>query len=224
MALVKAELSELPLRLFLQGALVLDTIPFENQETVAYEYMSQAFSLYEDEISDSRAQLAAITLMIGTLEQMKCFSEENHDPLRTQCALAASKLLKKPDQCRGVQVCSHLFWSGKTKTNHGEELKDAKRVLDCLKKGVKIASQCMDAGTKAQLYVELLNKYIFFAEKGHTGVTEEILQELTKRIREELPNVDAEEADQITKHFENTLGHIKVRQEAGEEPTFKNVS
>ena len=64
----------------------------------------QAFSLYEDEISDSRAQLAAITLMIGTLEQMKCFSEENHDPLRTQCALAASKLLKKPDQCRGVQV------------------------------------------------------------------------------------------------------------------------
>ena len=82
----------------------------------------QAFSLYEDEISDSRAQLAAITLMIGTLEQMKCFSEENHDPLRTQCALAASKLLKKPDQCRGVQVCSHLFWSGKTKTNNGQEV------------------------------------------------------------------------------------------------------
>ena len=78
--------------------------------------------MYEDEISDSRAQLAAITLMIGTLEQMKCFSEENHDPLRTQCALAASKLLKKPDQCRGVQVCSHLFWSGKTKTNNSEEV------------------------------------------------------------------------------------------------------
>merc|ERR1719210_2638835 len=123
-ALVKAEMSELPLRLFLQGALVLDTIPFENQETVAYEYMSQAFSLYEDEISESRAQLAAITLMIGTLEQMKCFSEENHNPLRTQCALAASKLLKKPDQCRGVQVCSHLFWSGKTKNNDGRELRD----------------------------------------------------------------------------------------------------
>ena len=45
MALVKAEMSELPLRLFLQGALVLDTIPFENQETVAYEYMSQVRQL-----------------------------------------------------------------------------------------------------------------------------------------------------------------------------------
>ena len=49
---------------------------------MAYEFMSQAFSLYEDEISDSRAQLAAISLMIGTLEQTTCFSEENHDPLR----------------------------------------------------------------------------------------------------------------------------------------------
>merc|ERR1711962_1266306 len=222
-ALVKAELAELPLRLFLQGALACNAIPFSNHETVAYEYMSQAFSLYEDEISDSRAQLAARTLMIGTLEQMKCFSEENHDPLRTQCALAASKLLKKPDQCRGVQVCSHLFWSGKTKTNNGEELKDAKRVLDCLKKGVKIASQCMDPGTKTQLYIELLNKYIFFAEKGHAGISDEIMQELIKRIREELPNIEAEEAEQVNKHFDNTIAHIKVRQEAGTEPTFKNL-
>ncbi len=34
-------MSELPLRLFLQGALVLDAVPFEGQETVAYEFMSQ---------------------------------------------------------------------------------------------------------------------------------------------------------------------------------------
>ena len=83
-------------------------------------FFFQAFSLYEDEISDSKAQLAAITLINGTLEQMDCFSEENHEPLRTQCALAASKLLKKPDQCRGVATCSHLFWSGKNTATEGE--------------------------------------------------------------------------------------------------------
>jgi hypothetical protein len=83
----------------------------------------QAFSLYEDEISDSKAQLAAITLIVATFEQMSCFSEENHEPLRTQCALAASKLLKKPDQCRGVATCSHLFWSGKSVATEGEEVR-----------------------------------------------------------------------------------------------------
>ena len=39
--LIKAEMSELPLRLYLQGALVLDGVPYENQETVAYEFISQ---------------------------------------------------------------------------------------------------------------------------------------------------------------------------------------
>ena len=58
---------------------------------MAYEFMSQAFSLYEDEISDSRAQLAAISLMIGTLEQTTCFSEENHDPLRDAAIIILSE-------------------------------------------------------------------------------------------------------------------------------------
>lgn len=53
---------------------------------------------------------------------MSCFGEENHEPLRTQCALAASKLLKKPDQCRAVGVCSHLFWSGKSQDVEGGEV------------------------------------------------------------------------------------------------------
>jgi len=111
--LAKADLAELALRLYLQGALVIDQISYSNHETVAYEYMTQAFSLYEDEISDSKAQLAAITLIMSTFEQMTCFSEENAEPLRTNCALAASKLLKKLDQCRGVVACAALFWSGK---------------------------------------------------------------------------------------------------------------
>lgn len=40
-ALIKAELAELPLRLFLQGALAAGEVGFENHETVAYEFMSQ---------------------------------------------------------------------------------------------------------------------------------------------------------------------------------------
>ena len=88
----------------------------------------QAFSLYEDEVSDSRSQLAAITLIMGTFEKMACFGEENHEPLRTQCALAAAKLLKKPDQCRAVGVCSHLFWSAKSSDGEQKEVELASSV------------------------------------------------------------------------------------------------
>ena len=84
--------------------------------------------MYEDEISDSKAQLSAITLIISTLEQTSSFTEENHSPLRSQCALPASKLFKKADQSRAVNVCSHLFWSAKTKETEGKEV----RTLICL--------------------------------------------------------------------------------------------
>ncbi|KAL4235432.1 Vacuolar protein sorting-associated protein 35 [Mactra antiquata] len=213
-ALIKAEQAEIPLRLFLQGAMAAGSIGFDNHETVAYEFMSQAFSLYEDEISDSKAQLAAITLIIGTLEQISCFGEENHEPLRTQCALAASKLLKKPDQCRGVATCSHLFWSGKSTAQEGET-RDGKRTTDCLKKGVKIANQCMDNSVQVQLFVELLNHYIYYYEKENEQVNIQVLNQLISKIKETLPNLEAnEETEQINKHFQNTLEHLQVMKQS----------
>ncbi|XP_035219930.1 vacuolar protein sorting-associated protein 35-like isoform X2 [Stegodyphus dumicola] len=207
--LIKAEMAELPLRLFLQGALASGQIGYENHEAVAYEFVSQAFSLYEDEISDSKAQLAAITLIIATVEQMSCFSAENHEPLRTQCALATSKLLKKPDQCRGVCVCSHLFWSGKNQATNGEEMHDGKRVLECLKKATNTAKQCMDSSVQAQLLVEILNHCIYFHEKNNDQI-QNLMNHLLSEIGELLPNIEInEETEQINKHFQNTLEYVQ---------------
>lgn len=222
-ALWKADYADLSLRLFLQGALAADQQRFTNAETVAYEFMSQAFAIYEDEISDSKAQLAAITLIIGTFERASCFTEENHEPLRTQCALAASKLLKKPDQCRGVSVCSHLFWSGRVFDGEGEEkesseCRDGKRVMECLKKSLRIANQCMDPTVQVQLFVEILNRYLYYYEKGNEAVNATILNQLIDKIREDLPGLEvSEEAEAINKHFQNTLAHIQTKKESGDE-------
>ncbi|WAR11383.1 VPS35-like protein [Mya arenaria] len=219
----EAEQAEIPLRLFLQGAMAAGSIGFENHETVAYEFMSQAFSLYEDEISDSKAQLAAITLITGTLEQISCFGEENHEPLRTQCALAGSKLLKKPDQCRGVSTCSHLFWSGKSSAQEGET-RDGKRTTDCLKKGVKIANQCMDSSVQVQLFVELLNHYIYYFEKGNDQVGIQVLNQLIAKIKETLPSLEAnEETEQINKHFQNTLEHLQLQKQEGDGADYSEL-
>ncbi|XP_014246771.1 vacuolar protein sorting-associated protein 35 isoform X2 [Cimex lectularius] len=215
MELVKAEFAELALRLFLQGTLAIGEIRFANYETIAYEFLSQAFILYEEEVCDSKSQLGAITLLVGSFERMSCFSQENTEPVRNQCALAASKLLKKPDQCRAVSTAAHLFWSGKT--SDGKQLQDGKRVLDFLKKGLRIAHQCMDVSVQTQLFVELLNHYIYFYEKGNEMVTIAILNQLIGKIREELPNLGSnDETEQISKHLNNTLQHIKDRAASGE--------
>jgi vacuolar protein sorting-associated protein 35 len=49
-------------------------------------------------------------------------------------------------------------------------LHDGKHVVECLKKGVKIATQCMDVSAQVQLLVEILNAYIFFYEKNNAEV------------------------------------------------------
>lgn len=51
------------------------------------------------------------------------------------------------------------------------QYKESKRVVECLKKSGRIASQCMDKTVQVQLLVELVNIYILFYEKGNSDVS-----------------------------------------------------
>ncbi|XP_002130247.2 vacuolar protein sorting-associated protein 35 [Ciona intestinalis] len=220
--LCQAEYSELPIRLFLQGALAASELEFENHEAVAYEFISQAFSIYEEEIADSRAQLAAVMLLVSTIEKCKCFSEESHAPLRTQCAHAASRLLKKPDQSRAVAHVAHLFWSGCTQETDKKEMRESRRVVECLKKAIRTANQCMEPAVQLQLFVEILNKYIYFYERGCTGITVDLLNQLIAKIREELGGLESSDCEVIQIHFDNTLRHIQQLVENSKEKDLTN--
>jgi vacuolar protein sorting-associated protein 35 len=95
-------------------------------EEAAYEFFAQAFTVYEEAISDSRAQFQAICLLASALSGCgERFGRENYDTLITKAALHGSKLLKKPDQCRAVFLASHLWW-GVDKSD-GEEGEGDKR-------------------------------------------------------------------------------------------------
>lgn len=93
-------------------------------------FFLQAFTLYEEEISDSKAQFAALTLMAATLEKLDCFGEENAAPVRSKCALLASALLRKPDQCRALILVSNLFWSSTTRELEGKPVRSTIFSLD----------------------------------------------------------------------------------------------
>ena len=101
------EAPSIALRLFLLAAQIADECGFED---LTYDLYVQAFSIYEESISESRAQLQAITLIIGTLQGAKVFSEDNYDTLITKAALHGARLLKKPHQATAVSLASHLWW------------------------------------------------------------------------------------------------------------------
>ncbi|XP_048502677.1 vacuolar protein sorting-associated protein 35B isoform X1 [Beta vulgaris subsp. vulgaris] len=205
---------DLALRLYLQCAEAASDCDLE---PMAYEFFTQAFILYEEDIADSKAQFTAIHLIIGTLQRMNVFGVENRDTLTHKATGYSAKLLKKADQCRAVYACSHLFW-----VDDHDGSRDGERVLLCLKRSLRIANaaQQMASVTRGSsgpvtLFVEILNKYLYFFEKGNPQVPTSAIQGLVELIRTEMQS-DTSTTDLATAaFFSSTLRYIQYQKQKG---------
>ena len=188
---------QLAFRLFLQCAQTADACHFE---AISYEFISQAFILYEDEMgADSKAQCEALYIMIGTLLTCQQLTQDNYDTLITKTTQYAAKLLKKADQCSLVATSAHLFWpSDSTK-------QDGARVLECLQRSLKIADVC---GSNLALFVDLLDHYLFFYQNKTPQITAQYLSGLKALIKEHLEQTD--DAGSVAVHYESTLKHLET--------------
>ncbi|KAJ8601095.1 hypothetical protein CTAYLR_007836 [Chrysophaeum taylorii] len=196
----------LSLNLFLQCAQEADKCGFK---AIAYEFVSQAFIIYEDELPDSKAQLRALHSMVGSLLLSRGFDDSDYDALATKTTQYAAKLLKKPDQCRMVATCSLLFWS-----DDPSRVRDGRRVLECLQRSLKIADACMTSSSPPiHLFVEILDHYVAHFEKKNPMITPKYIQGLVALINEHIDNMDRVDgrAD-LEAHYRNTLARIKAKE------------
>ncbi|XVE82455.1 hypothetical protein DITRI_Ditri16bG0005800 [Diplodiscus trichospermus] len=205
---------ELALRLYFQCAEAANDCDLE---PVAYEFFTQAYILYEEEISDSRAQVTAIHLIIGTLQRMHVFGVENRDTLTHKATGYSAKLLKKPDQCRAVYACSHLFW-----VDDQDNMKDGERVLLCLKRALRIANAAQQMSNAARgssgsvtLFVEILNKYLYFFEKGNPQITVAAILSLIELITTEMQSDTSTPDPAADAFFASTLRYIEFQKQKG---------
>jgi vacuolar protein sorting-associated protein 35 len=152
---------ELAFRLWLSSARLADSFDQPGFEPICHEFFTQALICFEEELTACKSQLNAVIGLVGALVLTKRLTAENYEGLATRTTQHAARLLKKVDQCRGVLACSHLF--------HSECIKDPKRVLECLQRGLKIADTCVQSQTVAahELFVECLNKYLYYYEVAH---------------------------------------------------------
>ncbi|QKX57262.1 uncharacterized protein TRUGW13939_04371 [Talaromyces rugulosus] len=210
--------ADLSLRLFVMCGEVADQTGFEE---VSYEFLAQAFTIYEDAISDSRAQFQAVCIIASALHNSRGFSKENYDTLITKAALHGSKLLKKPDQCRAVYLASHLWWvveNSQREEDAANLYRDGKRVLECLQRALRVADACMDTAVSVELFVEILNRYVYYFDQQNETVTTKYLNGLIELIHSNLQTNDGEENPSLEnpkRHFQRTLDYIKSRDYEG---------
>jgi len=156
--------------------------------SIAYEYMTQAFFIYDADINDSKTQMNVITLINGTLLACKSFALRDYDALITKTTQCAARLLKKPDQCKMILLCSHLFYC---KDDGDKEVyKNPQRVLECLQRALKIADACtMSSPTNFYLFVDILDFYVYFYEKKNPSITDKFVSGLIALINGQITNI-----------------------------------
>ncbi|OAX40480.1 vacuolar protein sorting-associated protein 35 [Rhizopogon vinicolor AM-OR11-026] len=203
----------LALRLFLLAAQIASECG-SGFEDLAYDFYVQAFSVYEDSISESRAQLAAITLIIGTLQGARVFNIDGYDTLITKAALHGARLLKKQHQATAVHAASHLWWQEPVEEDgeadgaaikesdkaalspkeDGEGVKayphqDSKRVLECLQKSLRIANSATEEIVTVQLYCDTLEQYLYYFDRGAPAVAPKFIVSLVELITSSIDTI-----------------------------------
>ncbi|RLN56379.1 hypothetical protein BBJ28_00013184 [Nothophytophthora sp. Chile5] len=158
--------------LFLQCALVADGCELE---AVAYEFTTQAFIVYEDQITLAREQWRALELMVAALRATRHLSSANYEVLAAKTTQYAARLLKKNDQAAMVLHCAHLFWH----PSH----QDGKRVLECLQRSLRIADALSDStASHVPLFLEIL--------EATPEVTRKYLAGLLALVKDHLDNME----------------------------------
>lgn len=106
--------------------------------------------------------------------------------------------------------------------------RDGKRVLECLQRALRVADACMDTAVSVELFVEILNRYVYYYEQeneavsvshihlkmmadGKSQVTTKYLNGLIELIHSNLNTNDASASlDNPRKHFQRTLDYINA--------------
>lgn len=188
---------------------------------IAYDFFSQAFTLFEESLSDSRTQFQALVFMAQSLQKTRSLHQENYyDSLIVRCTLHGSKLLKKQDQCRAVYICSHLWWATEIALIGEEEgvttdfYREGKRVLECLQRSLRVADSTMDNIQSSELMIEILNRCLYYFIHGnehdtHVGV--KYINGLIELIRTNLKSLKMEETATVkTQLPEQRLAELHI--------------
>lgn len=96
--------------------------------------------------------------------------------------------------------------------------RDGKRVLECLQRALRVADACMDTAVSVELFVEILNRYVYYFDQQNETVTTKYLNGLIELIHSNLQTSEDEpnpSLDGPKRHFERTLEYIRSRDYEG---------
>lgn len=201
------------LRIYCTAALAADRCGHDN---IAYEFLARALTVYEEDISP-REQYDSICLVTATVTQLQSLDTENLDTLNKKCSQYSFRLLQKEHQARAIYHCAHLYWTDKTRSG--------KQVMKVLTKALKITQNIVNTVDKITIFIEILNKDLYFISKDCEKITTEHVNTLIALIKELTDNLEEEEdgGQEIIRHFTTTLKYISDQKKGENGEKFAEI-
>jgi vacuolar protein sorting-associated protein 35 len=207
--LISQEQPELGFKLYLTSASQANSINCNKEkfQKLSISFLKNAMNIYEEGRYDNSHKyelLVQASSLLLTLNMNKEDSEE----IIVQLVRSAQNMSQREEQCKSMLVISQLYFT---------LFKDTKNVMDCLQKARRFADFAMTNPQNLILFVEYLNKILFFIDQDPNivEIKPEQINDLIELIRGHIRTIKSITSDDITylndieTYFNNTLKNIE---------------
>jgi len=207
--LISQEQPELGFKLYLNSSLYANSINCNKEkfQQLSISFLRNAMNIYEEGRYDNSHKYEMIVQVSSLLLTLNISKEEAEEVI-LQLIKSSQNMTQREEQCKTMFIISQLYFS---------IFKDQKKVMECLNKARRFADFAMTNPQNLILFVEYLNKLLYFYDKDEKSVDikpEQIndLIELIKghiRTIKNIPSDDISYLQEIETYFNNTLKTIE---------------
>ena len=207
--LISQEQPELGFKLYLNSSLYANSINCNKEkfQQLSISFLKNAMNIYEEGRYDNSHKYEMIVQVSSLLLTLN-INKEDAEEVILQLIKSSQNMTQREEQCKTMFIISQLYFS---------IFKDQKKVMECLNKARRFADFAMTNPQNLILFVEYLNKLLYFYDKDEKSVDikpEQIndLIELIKghiRTIKNIPSDDISYLQEIETYFNNTLKTIE---------------
>jgi vacuolar protein sorting-associated protein 35 len=219
---IRQEYPENAFRLMLNTASNMRSLKTEGEifSENCLNLLNDSLSILQDSKLEADRKLGLLNILISTTSTMSTIPKEKIIAFINSLVQFSQTLPKRSEQTLAILNCSHLYM---TDFNN-----DLTKVQDCLTKAKRFADFAMSNPQNLNLFVSILNKYLFFIEKGVDSLKVDNINDIIELIRNHILTIKTESANsaflsEIERYFDTTIEIIKTRKNSANHKIFEEI-
>ena len=209
--LISQEQPEMAFKLYLESSSQVNSINCnrEKLEESCLMYIKSAINIFDEGRFNQNKRYNMLLQISSIISELK-INKESIGTIIEEIEKCSQKMVLREEQCKAMLIISQLYFT---------IFKDSKKVMDCLGKARRFADFAMTNPKNLILFVEYLNKILYFIEKDEKvlDIKPEQLEDLIELIKghirtiKNIPSDDISYLEYIEVYFKNTLNTIQYR-------------